>query len=458
MKNKDVYNIPKPDIKVLYRSKNRGGKLLRSGMLFVVLSPIAAMILLLLLIKNDYVSADIGIISYTVLFIITGVIVTIIYAFKLEQIDNDLRYSIHSLKQSNDDLLRYKEGLDEVAIVAITDKKGVIKYVNDKFCEISKFERKDLIGQTHSIINSGYHPKEFFVDLWKRISAGQIWHGEIKNKAQDGSYYWVLTAIVPFKDAEGKISEYLSIRQDITKRKEAEELLRSDYVKRLEYQNNELQQFVYIASHDLKDPLNTIIGISKVLRDKFSTGLDSQGIELINMIFNSGERMSTLIKELLDYSRLGQKRELTHVDCNELLMQIKEDLNEKIMSTNATVNADCLPNIKAYKTELRLLLQNLITNAIKFQKPGNTPQIEISVEENDDLWQFAVADNGIGIEEKNQDKVFNIFTKLHNREEYEGTGIGLAHCAKVVDMHRGKLWIESEFGEGSTFYFTIPKQ
>ena len=140
------------------------------------------------------------------------------------------------------------------------------------------------------------------------------------------------------------------------------------------------------------------------------------------------------------------------------LLQIKEDLNEKIMSTNATVNADCLPNIKAYKTELRLLLQNLITNAIKFQKSANTPQIQISAEEHDDHWQFAVADNGIGIEEKNQDKVFNIFTKLHNREEYEGTGIGLAHCAKVVDMHRGKLWIESEFGEGSTFYFTIPKQ
>ena len=166
--------------------------------------------------------------------------------------------------------------------------------------------------------------------------------------------------------------------------------------------------------------------------------------------------MSDLIKALLDYTRIGGKKHLEKVDCNEIMTEIKADLSNYIARTNTTITIEKLPEINAYRTELRLLFQNLINNAIKFSKKDVLPYVHISAQRKGEHWRFAVKDNGIGIAEEDQAKIFAIFYRLHSRTEYEGTGIGLSHCQKIVQLFGGGIWVESLPNEGSIFYFTIP--
>ncbi len=225
----------------------------------------------------------------------------------------------------------------------------------------------------------------------------------------------------------------------------------------LEARNKELTQFTSIASHDLKEPLNSISGIIQLLREEYEGKFDEQADELLSFISQANERMVNVINSLLDYGRLGKEKEKTVVNCNELIEVIQQDFSVKLKESQATVEVDELPELLGYKTELRLLFQNLISNAIKFKKPGEKPVVRISATKKDE-WTFAVTDNGIGIDEKHQDKIFSIFKRLHSEAEYEGFGIGLAHCKKIVQLHNGKIWVESAAGEGSTFYFTIPQE
>lgn len=224
----------------------------------------------------------------------------------------------------------------------------------------------------------------------------------------------------------------------------------------LEVKNKELNQFAMITSHDLKEPLNSFTGVIQLLREEYQEKLDEQANELLNFMSQANVRMLNVINDVLDYGRLGQGKELTTIDCNEVIEMVKQDFAAKIAETNTSLQVEELPIINGYKTEIRLLFQNLVSNAIKFRKLDVAPTIKVSVTQKNG-WTFAVQDNGIGIEEQHKDKVFNIFKRLHSESEYEGSGIGLAHCKKIVDLHKGKIWVESDYGVGSTFYFTIPK-
>ena len=224
----------------------------------------------------------------------------------------------------------------------------------------------------------------------------------------------------------------------------------------LQFKNKELEQFAYIASHDLQEPLRTVSSFSELLRQDFKEPLGPEGSVYLDFITKAAGRMRDLVKGLLDYSRLGRKAELSQVDANEIMIGICEDLNKTITDTKASISWDNLPILAAYQTEFRLLLQNLVNNGIKFRKNNEAPVIDVSAFQEADSWKFAVKDNGIGIEEEFKDKIFLIFQRLHSKDEYEGTGIGLSHCRKIVQLHRGKIWVESEFGKGSVFYFTIP--
>jgi len=167
--------------------------------------------------------------------------------------------------------------------------------------------------------------------------------------------------------------------------------------------------------------------------------------------------MSNLIKSLLDYSLIGRERKLEKVDCNKLVDAVVMDLSESIKENKAIVTIKDLPVLNANSVELELLFQNLIANAIKFRRKDVTPNITVKAEKNDDKWEFIVSDNGIGIDEKYLEKIFNIFQRLHTRSEFEGTGIGLSHCKKIVSLYGGEIWVESQTNHGSTFHFTIPQ-
>lgn len=205
---------------------------------------------------------------------------------------------------SSEEFNNLKSAIDEAAIVAITDKQGVITYVNDKFCGISKFPREELVGNTHRIINSGFHPKEFFIDMWETISTGKVWEGEIRNRAKDGTFYWVITTIVPFLDANKKPVRYVAVRYDITERISAQEKLKIE-ARKLALSNKELQEFATVAAHDLQEPLRKIQSFANRLRSKVTAALDAETIDYLERIQKSSNRMQTLINDLLDYSRVS---------------------------------------------------------------------------------------------------------------------------------------------------------
>lgn len=224
----------------------------------------------------------------------------------------------------------------------------------------------------------------------------------------------------------------------------------------LEVKNKELSQFTHMVSHDLKEPIRTISSFIKLIENKYDSELDGEVKKLFDFISNATDRMRILVNDLLDYASIGKVKEVAKVDCNELVEVIQQDLQAIIKETNATIEVGELPRVNGFQTELRLLFQNLISNSIKFSKPGIAPKIEISAKEQDG-WTFAIQDNGIGIADEHIDKIFVAFQRLHLRSEYEGSGIGLAHCKKIVELHKGNLWVKSKTGEGSTFYFTIPR-
>ena len=235
------------------------------------------------------------------------------------------------------------------------------------------------------------------------------------------------------------------------------EITLAEQNRKLQNQNKELEQFTYITSHDLQEPLRSLISFSELLEKEFSDKLDGNGAIYIDFITKSSKRMRALVKGLLDYSRIGNNKELVETDCNQIINDVQDDMTSIIQESEAKITIDTLPVLKCYPTEMRQLFQNPISNAIKFRKKDSIPEIKISVTENQNNWIFSVQDNGIGIDQKDIQKLFVIFKRLNNRDEYEGTGIGLAHCKKIVELHGGTIWANAELNKQSTFTFIIPK-
>ena len=225
----------------------------------------------------------------------------------------------------------------------------------------------------------------------------------------------------------------------------------------LERQNKELQQFTYVASHDLQEPLRSVLTLVDFIETKGYVSDQSKAKEAFGYVKDASKRMSLLIKDLMDYSRLGAKKAKKELDVATLLDEVEVDLGELLKSSNTKIQCGSLPKVKAYPTELRLLFQNLMTNAVKFAKTGEPPCIQIDCSETQDHWKFSFKDQGIGIDEQYQDRIFVIFKRLHSQQNYPGTGIGLAHCKKIVELHGGRIWVESVKNEGATFYFTLSK-
>jgi PAS domain S-box-containing protein len=358
-----------------------------------------------------------------------------------------------SIESKTREIAHIKTALDESAIVAITNQKGIITYVNEKFCDISKYSNEELIGQDHRIVNSGYHSKEFIKSIWTTISNGNIWKGEIKNKAKDGSYYWVNTTIVPFLFKNGKPYQYIAIRADITEQKLAQENLNIALLN-LEKNNKELDQFAYVVSHDLKAPLRAINNLSEWIVEDMPEMPEEVSTNL-GLLRGRILRMENLINGVLDYSRIGRtKIEKETIDLKLMLNQVVETI---VPTQGFEVSIDDnLPNIYGANILLYQVFSNIISNAVKYNDEP-IGKIECNYTEIPDFHQFTITDNGPGIAEEYREKVFGVFQTIEARDKKESTGIGLSIVKKIIEEQGGEIYIESEGDSGTSFVFTLPK-
>jgi len=346
--------------------------------------------------------------------------------------------STHELEQ-----IRY--ALDQSAIVATTDVPGRIKYVNEKFCEISKYSRAELMGQDHRILNSGYHPKDFMQGLWRTIARGHIWRGELRNRAKDGSIYWVDTTIIPFLDERGKPWQYMAIRYDITERKRQEQRLLEQATL------TTLGEMAAVVAHEVRNPLAGIRSGLQLLASLFPEAAD--GRELIGEIVARVDSLNSVLDDLLTFARVRELKR-AEIDLMHLLTDLKasakldpamRDVTIELVGEPATIEADA--------DQLRLVITNLVINAA--QAMNYVGRIELGVSALDQHRSVVtVSDHGPGIPGELRERVFEPFFSTKHR----GTGLGLPTAKRIVEAHGGQLTLAESPSGGTIARLTLPRR
>ncbi|MGZ7209288.1 MAG: PAS domain-containing sensor histidine kinase [Methanobacterium sp.] len=397
---------------------------------------------------------------------------------------------INERKKAEEKLIENKNKLETVIesmndAVFISDTEGNFINFNEAFATYHKFKNKEeaykALHEYPDYVDVCFPDGTFApLDMW---AVPRALRGEIVSNAEyilrrkdTGEKWWGSYSFGPIRDNEGKIIGSVVVGRDITKIKKAEKELRdahdtleeqvkertselSEAIMDLERSNTELQQFAYAASHDLQEPLRTIASFTQLLERRYKGKLDSDADEFMDYIVDAARRMQNQIKGLLRYSRVTSGgEEFRLINTKEIVKETIDDFKLSIKENEAVITCDNLPDVCADERLLTQVFQNLIGNAIKYRKPEESPLIHISARKDEEKseYVFSVSDNGIGIDSQYFDRIFMIFQRLHTREKYEGTGIGLAIVKKIIDRHGGHIWVESESGKGSTFYFTIP--
>ena len=345
-------------------------------------------------------------------------------------------------KRSEQELADIKHALDQAAIVAITDARGIIQYANDKFCEISGYSRGELLGRDHRILNSGYHPKEFIRSLWRTIQEGGVWRGEIRNRAKAGHFYWVDTTIVPFLDGEGKPYRYLAIRSDITERKRAQEELRQQEALAA------VGRMAAVFAHEVKNPLAGIAGAIEIIGGRLPS--DNQDREVIASILKRIESLNRRVQDVLQFSRPRAPR-VGRVKIPVVLNETAALLSRDPTLANVEVDVSAEDVTLAGDAEmLKDLFLNLLLNAA--QAMGGSGRIRVRAGARNGRCRIAISDRGPGIPDEHRERIFEPFFTTKNR----GTGLGLAITKQVVDAHHGEIEVDSAPGRGTTVTVTLP--
>ncbi|MEG4395275.1 PAS domain S-box protein [Microcoleus sp. BROC3] len=359
---------------------------------------------------------------------------------------------------------RFRAIFEQAAVgIAKTGLGGQFMRVNPGFCQIVRYAESELLQQNFQAITQ---PDDIEADRenLRLLLSGEIqtFSREKRLICKDGEVRWANVTVSAMRDAEGTPQYLICAIQDISERKLVQELLQGSldtqtrYAQELTRSNAELEQFAYVASHDLQAPLLTISGYAQILEKRYHNQLDAQGNKFIRNIVNSCGRMQALIDDLLEYSRVGRSQKpFELIDCNRVFEDACANLQLAIRENQASVTRGDLPGVRGDSFQLLQLFQNLIGNAIKYRS-SDAPVVQVGASHQGDNWVFTVHDNGIGIAEQYHPRIFQIFQRLHTQKEYSGTGIGLAICQKIVERHGGRLWVESQPHRGSTFYFSIP--
>lgn len=374
---------------------------------------------------------------------------------------------IESLRKSEQEFRGiWENSLDGMRL---TDEDGIVLSVNSAFCRLVGRSAGELVGKPFSEIYEAKHRQSSLAKHKERFAARDVqplferemllWHG--------GKVWFELSN--SFLEIGGQPPVLLSIFRDITERKVNEEKLH-DFAARLERSNRELQDFAYVASHDLQEPLRKVAVFSDRLKTRYAAALGAEGVDYVERMQKATSRMQTLITDLLSFSRVTSKSQpFVPVDLNEVVAGVLADLEARIEQVGGKVEVSALPTIEAEPLQMRQLFQNLIGNALKFNRPDEKPVVKIEATVFRDKARYAeidgtpremlrlsVSDNGIGFDEKYVEKIFQVFQRLHGRDQYEGTGMGLAITRKIVEHHGGEITATSKPGAGATFLVTLP--
>lgn len=347
-----------------------------------------------------------------------------------------------ALDRSAKNLADTKFAIDQAAIVATTDVKGRITYANDKFCEISKYSRDELLGQDHRIINSGYHSKEFIKALWQTIANGGIWRGELRNRAKDGSIYWVDTTIVPFLDERGKPYQYMAIRSDVTERKRSEARLRE------QESLARLGEMAAVVAHEVKNPLAGIRGSLQVIGGRMPE--PSRDRMVMHDIVNRLDALNNIVDDLLVFARPREPK-LAAVPVEQLVQNTVALLKKDPAHRDTQLDIRSSPVvIQADAEQLQVVLVNLLLNAA--QATRNQGDVRVDVTTGDGMCRIAIADNGPGIPADIRERIFEPFFTTKHR----GTGLGLPTAKRVIERHHGSIEIDCPATGGTIVTAMLP--
>jgi PAS domain S-box-containing protein len=358
----------------------------------------------------------------------------------------NLKIAEEALRESEE---RFRQ-LAEVGpqIVWLSGPQGDLEFVNRRWVEYSGLDFQDMRDLEQ--VQSRLHPEDDVPGHWqKSVESGTPFELEARLRSKGGEFRWFMMRSIPVRDEQGRIRRWFGTSTDIHESK----LLQLE----LQRANHDLEQFAYSASHDLQEPLRSVRIFSELLFKRGNQKLAGEELEFLRNVREGAGRLEMLVRDLLEYTRATKvEKVLAPIDSKAAFEAALANLAGAISETGATIQYDSLPSVSVNATQLQQLFQNLVGNALKYHRPGVAPVVQVTARREKGMWIFSLRDNGIGIEPQFKEKIFGLFKPLHSGDQYPGTGLGLAICQRIVERHNGRIWVESEPGQGSTFHFTLP--